>query len=292
MFLDGANLNGGNPMYVTDPYSQLWTDHGRENGDLGYPLNLRSRLSGGQWQAFERGFVFNRDGQAPYAVTRPVSDTWTRQGRENGPLGWPTGQRVTCAASPSSPYQTFDGGIIAVDGAGRATLNPPAPCPETTRAVNGDFAQPSGTGPTTITASPGMPGGWSAARAWPVTINTPTTTSTALLPTTRAPAPAGKSMLKVCSTGAYNGLAQAFAAPGTGSPAIAYVWVYVEQGRIGVGIGNGGSTGLSAQSTQTGRWEPVTATSGNDPGNEIIITTLDPDGACYYLDTVTVQNRT
>jgi hypothetical protein len=109
---------------------------------------------------------------------------------------------------------------------------------------NGGFETASGTGPTILqgAAVPGL----SAAAQWTVWNNSNATTTTDLLPSTLAE---GNQMLHVCTTGPGCGIVQTFGATGTGPGQVdAEAWVLVLRGVVGIGVGDGGSTGLDVLS--------------------------------------------
>ena len=76
--------------------------------------------------------------------------------------------------------------------------------------------------------------------------------------------------VKINGTGA--GLVQTALAQDTG-PEKAYLcaWVYVARGRVGIGAGNGGNSGLSVYSNTVGKWERLEARNSVSPANEFII---------------------
>jgi hypothetical protein len=49
------------------------------------------------------------------------------------------------------------------------------------------------------------------------------------------------------------------------------VWVYVVQGSVQVGVGNGGSTTATASDTTLGKWVKVTGSNSTSPCNEITV---------------------
>jgi hypothetical protein len=96
-----------------------------------------------------------------------------------------------------------------------------------------------------------------------------------LLPSV-APTGATTGML-VTSTAADNGLVQTFAT----LPSASFdAWVYVLQGQVSIGIGNGGSTTGTAFSSSTGTWQHLSANS-NSASNEVIVYSSGP--AVYYV---------
>ena len=129
--------------------------------------------------------------------------------------------------------------------------------------------------------------GPSAGSNWTTYNNSEGITTTDILPSTRPGG--GKQMIHVCTTGTNNGLVQAFLPLNSGPEHTrSSVWVFVLRGKVGIGTGNGGNTGIDAQSTATGRWEELKAANGGKPVNEFIVYSLLPDGACYYIDDATV----
>ena len=156
---------------------------------------------------------------------------------------------------------------------------------------NGGFETDSGTGPTML-QGPGVPG-LSAAAHWTVWNNPDATTTTDLLPSTYAP---GTQMLHVCTTAPLCGLVQTFEVSGTGPAEVdAAVWVFVIRGVVGMGVGDGGSTGLDVTSITQGQWERLQAPNGGQPANELIVYATGngatPEGACFYIDAVQVLKK-
>jgi hypothetical protein len=147
----------------------------------------------------------------------------------------------------------------------------------------------AGGGPTysSIIAAPTP----TAAPGWLAWNNEPVTTSTELLPTT-LPGHTGW-MLHVTVVGTSmaqgSGVYRPYAAVDTGPMRVrALVWVYVLTGRVGVGTGNGGNTGIDAATATTGRWELLAASNGVAPANEIIIYALD-QSADFSVGAVNVE---
>jgi len=151
---------------------------------------------------------------------------------------------------------------------------------------NSGFARARPVAPPPLTGS-GV-GGLAAAEDWTIWNNPLATTTTELLPTTR-PDGTGR-MLHLTTTGGHCGLVQTWAREDEGpATATAMAWVYVLSGRVGLGSGNGGSTGVDVLSTATGRWELLEAPSGGSPVNELIIYAGPEGGADFYVDYVAVQ---
>lgn len=78
------------------------------------------------------------------------------------------------------------------------------------------------------------------------------------------------------------GLVQVFLPWNTGpDDLLSSVWVYVNSGQVGMGVGNGGDTGFDATSQFTGRWEKLFAKNGVAPANEFIV--YGSNGADFYV---------
>jgi hypothetical protein len=78
-------------------------------------------------------------------------------------------------------------------------------------------------------------------------------------------------------------------APFNGGPmnAVSRVWVYLTQGVVFLGTGNGGGTGGDVVSKTTGQWELLQAPNGAHPANELIVYSTG-GGADFYLDNAEV----
>jgi hypothetical protein len=141
--------------------------------------------------------------------------------------------------------------------------------------------------PPTSSTGAAVPGS-SAAPNWTTWNNSQATTTTDILPSTRPGG--GAHMIHVCTTGQDNGLVQVFLPHNTGPQhARSTVWVFVLRGKVGMGTGNGGSTGdHDAQSTQIGKWQQLQAPNGVAPANEFIVYATSPGGACFYIDDASV----
>ena len=138
--------------------------------------------------------------------------------------------------------------------------------------VNPDFAV--GGSDTTLTGTSVVAP--SAASNWGIYIGATGTTLSGLATSgTNLPTgvPGGVTTgIKVTASAAGGGLVQQWAADNTGPNSAAMsVYVYVVQGSVGIGCGNGGSTTLSGASTTTGKWELISTTNNNSPVNEATI---------------------
>ena len=144
-----------------------------------------------------------------------------------------------------------------------------------------DIVGPSGT-TTTYT---GLFAGPSAADGWEVFNNSNATTRTQLLPTTLNLPGASPNMIHVATTGINCGLDELFLPPNTGPTNATFsVWLYVQRGTVGVGLGNGGNTGLSSFNTTHGQWELITGFNAASPANNFIIYSASVDGAEWYAE--------
>jgi hypothetical protein len=140
-------------------------------------------------------------------------------------------------------------------------------------------------GYTTFTGKGGSP---AAAKRWEAFNNTQATTTTDLLPTTLpAGLRPGKRMIHVVTTGANNGLDQQFGKVGKGPAQASFsVRVYVVQGSVGAGIGNGGNTSLTASDSKPGKWVNLHGSSGGTqtPVNNFIIYAKSAGVNDFYVD--------
>jgi len=143
-------------------------------------------------------------------------------------------------------------------------------------------------GPITVSSPPAPGGGGhSAADGWGVFHNTVpasgATTTTSLVPTTR-PFSNGVRMIRVDVDQPLNGIVGVKGPFNSGSPqGIGSAWVYVVNGVVGMGTGNGGNTGFDAMTTTTGAWEHLQAPNGQSPFNEIIFYSVGGP-AVFFVD--------
>lgn len=150
-----------------------------------------------------------------------------------------------------------------------------------------DTVNPNGNPVTVTTSVPGGAGG-SAAADWTMFTNTPGYIYSRVLPSAR-PNAGGSNMIQVNTLGERNGLVQVFKPFGTGpQKVISGAWVFVLRGRVAMGTGNGGNTGLDTFSQTTGQWEWLSASNGVSPANEFILYAADPGGAEFFVDAASV----
>jgi hypothetical protein len=145
---------------------------------------------------------------------------------------------------------------------------------------------PSGSPTTVTTVVPGGAGN-SAAASWTLFTNTPGTIFTEQANYLVSPSGSTRT-LHVVTYGPDNGVVQVFAPIGSGpTHAISAVWVYVRQGTVYLGTGNGGNTGNDVESQTNNQWELLQAPNGVSPANELIVYSKG-GGADFYLDNAEV----
>lgn len=153
--------------------------------------------------------------------------------------------------------------------------------------------------PTLLVApAPVFVSGSAAAPSWTVASSSPGSTSTDILPCTRADG--GELMMHVCTTGrSDNGVFQEFEPPEDLASVVTSVWVFVLRGKVGVGTGNAAATTPDeAQSTVIGQWELLRAVNRPGPRNTFVLYSVpDPwvaddlqQGACFYFEAPSVDS--
>jgi uncharacterized protein with LGFP repeats len=96
----------------------MWVDSGRESGVLRYPVAGIETLPGEAWiQRFQKGCIVFSPATPRTIVHNYAWQGWNEVGREQGPLGFPTGDRVAIPRGYTQAFQ--DGGLWGLDG-GRA----------------------------------------------------------------------------------------------------------------------------------------------------------------------------
>jgi hypothetical protein len=165
--------------------------------------------------------------------------------------------------------------VILLAGAARAYADP------INLLANGDFgiAGPAGS-PSAYTGqdfffdsynTAQYTGAPSAAANWGIWNNTSGTTTTELVPSTF---PGVANMIHVVTDASNNGLLQSFLPFNTGRDAgavLGTIAVYVVNGQVGIGTGNGLYTGFDGFSSTTGEWQLINATNGGSPANDFLI---------------------
>lgn len=148
---------------------------------------------------------------------------------------------------------------------------------------NPDFSDSDKMPDSSITGKP-VPGE-SAAKYWTTWNNSDATTTTKHLPSFMG----RRGVIHVNTTGPSNGLVQVWAPINTGPSKVTNsAWIFVKSGKVGMGTGNGGNTGVSAFTTGKGRWEKIKGTNSVCPANETIIYSVDGP-AEFYVDSASVE---
>jgi hypothetical protein len=142
----------------------------------------------------------------------------------------------------------------------------------------------------------GLYGGPSApGDGWYVFNNTQGTTKTEIVPSTFPGASSSSKMLHFQTNGASNELSQVFMQPSPQFPhpgpkkAIAAAWVYVKTGKMGIGTGDVGNTGLNTYNLTINKWEHLQAVNGNSPANTFIIVSADTEPVDFYVASACVS---
>jgi len=168
----------------------------------------------------------------------------------------------------------------------------PAAHPNLLKNPSFELVGPNGPATTITTNVPGGAGN-SAAANWTLFTNVAGTIHTQLLPSTKPGG--GARMIHVVTNGDRNGLVQVFGPFNTGpAQTVASAWVYVRKGKVGIGTGNGGNTGIDALTVTQGKWEYLQACNGASPANEFIVYSVE-GGADFYVDltrVVAVREKT
>ncbi|SNR56885.1 hypothetical protein [Blastococcus mobilis] len=103
----------GTRTVLSGPIADAWGAQKWEQGLLGYPAtDQRCGLrDGGCSQTFQGGSISWSPATGAHAVAGAVQTTWTAQGAESGPLGYPRGPQV-CGLKDGGCLQQFQGGTI------------------------------------------------------------------------------------------------------------------------------------------------------------------------------------
>jgi hypothetical protein len=105
---------------VHNNYAQSWGWYGRELGQFGYPIGEYrcDNMLNGCRQEFQGGWIVSFAGAAPIVVLQSTRQTWSDWGREYGPLGDPTSERICADMANGACRQEFQGGwIVEYSGA-------------------------------------------------------------------------------------------------------------------------------------------------------------------------------
>lgn len=105
------------PMHLFETYAEL----GWEAGPLGYPVNHHDVIpNGGDVQAFQRGVLYRKYGEAGHFITGAIGNRYRLTGYEAGPLGWPTTNEQQHGGMV---WQGFEGGRVAWSPDGTIVLD-------------------------------------------------------------------------------------------------------------------------------------------------------------------------
>jgi len=90
-----------------------WSMSGFETGSLGYPTGAETcgLPAGGCYQNFQNGTISWTPAQGAWAVAGPILAKWNGMGREEGSLGFPTGDQV-CGLLNGGCFQGFENGAM------------------------------------------------------------------------------------------------------------------------------------------------------------------------------------
>lgn len=128
--------------------------------------------------------------------------------------------------------------------------------------------------------------GHTGAENWKYWLSTSGTLNTQLLPSSKI---TGNSMIEVDTDGIGNGIVQVFAPANTGYNKVsACVEIHVIEGRVGIGIGNGGNTHSTVWVDSNEHMEQIRLSNGVSPANEIIMYSDSPEGALFEVDSVRI----
>jgi len=161
--------------------------------------------------------------------------------------------------------------------------------------LNNSFEEVGSSGSSTSFTGQ-MFGGTSAAKNWSVWNNEFGTTTTELLPSTLSilsisgESIGGDKMIHVDTTGFGNGLFQVFFPLGTSlETARSSAWLYILRGKVGIGTGNGGYTGLNTRTLTKNKWVKLKAENSVSLSNEFVIYSVSQGGAEFYVDVASVD---
>jgi uncharacterized protein with LGFP repeats len=98
---------------ILDPVHTAWLGQGWEYGPLGYPITglICGLKDGACGQVFQGGRIYTSSATGTRALSGAVEAAWIGQGREYGPLGYPSGDHV-CGLAGGGCKQAFQGGTL------------------------------------------------------------------------------------------------------------------------------------------------------------------------------------
>ncbi|MDR6868808.1 lysophospholipase L1-like esterase [Microbacterium resistens] len=110
-------------VVVRDGILAAYAARGAEGGELGFPIEEASPVSGGVRQSFQNGVLYRADGDGSvHAASGDVQTRYAELGGADGELGLPVGDRT---AILDGWYQTFSGGVLVTSPAGGTWAVPP-----------------------------------------------------------------------------------------------------------------------------------------------------------------------
>lgn len=113
-------VRSGHPArVVTGPMRSEYRLVGEVASGLGWPTSNRVVISGGAYQDFTGGRIYERNGRA-FAIAAPMFAQHEAVGNVFGPYGWPTSRAYRI---PGGATQTFDGGAFFETPSGVAALD-------------------------------------------------------------------------------------------------------------------------------------------------------------------------
>lgn len=113
---------GGAAWEVSSAIRDRYWASGSYSGVLGYPTSAPiSYRDGGQAQVFQRGSMYQAPGGSAWEVTGAIRNAYWAQGSYTGALGYPVS--APTSDGKGGMRQDFQGGAIAVDGAGKVTIH-------------------------------------------------------------------------------------------------------------------------------------------------------------------------
>jgi uncharacterized protein with LGFP repeats len=103
---------GAHPV-LNGAISNAWAAQSWEAGALGYPIGEQrcGLASGGCLQNFRGGTMYSTSGTGTYAVSTLFASFFAAQNWENGPLGYPLGDK-RCGLTRGGCVQAFQGGTL------------------------------------------------------------------------------------------------------------------------------------------------------------------------------------
>nr|WP_300146451.1 hypothetical protein [Propionicimonas sp.] len=116
---------GANAWITTDAVRQRWIATGGPAGPLGTPTanSFSTTKDNGVGQHFQNGSIYWSSDTGAHAVLKPIRSAWEAKSRENGYLGYPTGEQQ-CDTDTGVCWQDFQGGqVMATASSSWATVD-------------------------------------------------------------------------------------------------------------------------------------------------------------------------